>query len=105
MHHEIKSMLPSLVYYNYNIYTQKPSPQNPEMSQYLSENTKTGDFNLRRTLSGSFVVIPQRLVSIHAVVLAFTANKRTDTLKYIYIDVIHIDCGVLHWCGHMCAHL
>ena len=39
--------------------------------------TKTGDFNTQRTLSGSFFVIPERLASIRAVVLAFTANKRT----------------------------
>ena len=58
----------------------------PEMSRYLSENTKTADFNLQRTLSGSFFVIPKRLASIRAVVLAFTANKQTNTLNYIAID-------------------
>ena len=47
------------------------------MSRYLSENTKTGDFNTQRTFSGSFFVIPERLASIRAVVLAFTANKQT----------------------------
>ena len=54
------------------------------MSQYLSENTKTGDFNQQRTLSGLFFVIPEHLASICAVVLAFTANKQTNTLNYIY---------------------
>ena len=55
------------------------------MSLYLPDNTKTGDFNPQRTLSGSFFVIPERLASIRAVVLAFTANKQTNSiLKYIY---------------------
>ena len=58
-----------------------------EMSRYLSENTKTGDFNPQRTLSGSFFVIPQRLASIRSVVLAFTANKQTNILNYIYKDI------------------
>ena len=48
-----------------------------EMSLYLPENTKTGDFNPQRTLSVSFFVIPECLASIHAVVLVFTANKQT----------------------------
>ena len=54
-----------------------------EMSQYLSENTKTGDFNPRRTLSRWFFIIHECLVSIPAVVLAITENKQTNTLKYI----------------------
>ena len=54
------------------------------MSRFLLENTKVGDFNQQRTLSGSFFVIPERLASIRAVVLAFTANKQTNTLNYIY---------------------
>ena len=49
------------------------------MSRYLPKNTKTGDFKQQRTLSGSFFVIPERLASIRAVVLAFTANKQTNT--------------------------
>ncbi len=56
----------------------------PEMSRYLSENTKTGDFNLQRTLSGSFFVIPEQLASIRSVGLAFTANKQANILNYIY---------------------
>ena len=48
-----------------------------KMSRYLPESTKTGDLNLWRTVSGSFFVILEHLVSIHAVVLAFTANKQT----------------------------
>ena len=56
----------------------------PETSRYLPENTKTGDFNAWRTLSGVFFVIPERLVSIRALVLAFTANKQTPS--NIYID-------------------
>ena len=56
----------------------------PEMSQYLSENTKTGDFNQQRTLSRSLFVIPERLASIRALVLAFTVNKQTNTFNYIY---------------------
>ena len=36
----------------------------PEISRYLPENTKTGDFNPRRTLSGLVVVIEERLASI-----------------------------------------
>ena len=40
-------------------------------------NTKTGDFNPQRTLSGSFFVIPEHLASICTVVLAFTANKHS----------------------------
>ena len=49
--------------------------ENPEISQYLPE----GDFNPRRTLSGSFFVIFKRLASICAVVIAFTANKQTNS--------------------------
>ena len=58
------------------------------MSRYLPKNTTAGDFNTQRTLSGSFFVIPERLASIRAVVLAFTANKQTNkqTLSIIYID-------------------
>ena len=58
--------------------------EKPKMSRYLPKNTKTGDFKQQRTLSGSFCVIPERLASIRAVVLAFTANKQTNTLNYIY---------------------
>ena len=60
-----------------------------EMSPYLPKNTKTGDFNTQRTFYESFFVIPERLASIRAVVLAFTANKQTNkrTLSIIYIDV------------------
>ena len=42
------------------------------------KNTKTGDFNMQRTLSGSFFVIPERFASIRVLVLAFTANKQTN---------------------------
>ena len=62
------------------------------MSQYLPKNTKTGDFKQQRTLYGTLFVIPERLASIRAVVLAFTANKQTNeqtnkrTLSIIYID-------------------
>ena len=55
------------------------------MSRHLPENTKTGNFNLQRTLSGSFFVIPERLASIHAVVLEFTANKQTNKHSQLYI--------------------
>jgi len=58
--------------------------EKPEMSRYLAENTKTGDFNWQRTLSGLFVVIPECLALICAVVLAFTVNKQTNILNYIY---------------------
>ncbi len=42
-------------------------------------DTKRGDFNPQRTLSGSLFAT-ERLASIRAVVLAFTANKQTNTL-------------------------
>ena len=44
------------------------------MSRLLPENTTIGDFNPRKALSGSFL-IPERLASICAVVLAFAVNK------------------------------
>ena len=54
-----------------------------EISRYHPESTKTSNFNPRRTLSGSFFVIPECLVKIHAVVLAMIANKLTkNTLNY-----------------------
>ena len=55
------------------------------------ENTKTNDFNPQRTLSGSFFVIFECLGSIHAIVLAFTANK--ETLSNIYIDSLYLSRG------------
>ena len=58
--------------------------EKPEMSRYLPKNTKMGDFNTQRTLSGSFFVIPERLASIRAVVLAFTANKQTNKHSQLY---------------------
>ena len=77
------------------------------MSRYLPKNTKTGDFNTQRTLSGSFFVIPERLASIRAVVLAFTANKQTNkqtnkrTLSIIYIDYNKIYNGDRpNFCSH-----
>ena len=70
------------------------------MSRYLPKNTKTGDFNTQRTLSGSFFVIPERLASIRVVGLAFTANKQTNkqtlSIIYIYIDIDVRRCV----CGH-----
>ena len=48
---------------------QSAAKEKPEMSRYLPENTKMGDFNPQRTLSGSFFVIPECLASIHAAVL------------------------------------
>ena len=59
--------------------------EKPEMSRYLLEGTKTGYFNPQRTLSESFFVIPERLASILAVVLAFTANKQTNKHSQLYI--------------------
>ena len=59
--------------------------EKPEMSRYLSENTKTGDFKQQRTLYGLFFVIPERLESIRAVVLVFTANKQTNKHSQLYI--------------------
>ena len=47
------------------------------MSRYFYKSTKTGDFHPQRTHSGSLFVILERLASIRAVVLAFTANKQT----------------------------
>ena len=56
-----------------------------KMSQYLSENTKTGNFNAQMPFSRSFFVILKHLVSIRAVGLAFTANKQTNKHShYIY---------------------
>ena len=48
-----------------------------------------GDLNPQRTLSELFFVIPERLASIHAVVLSFPVNKQTNkqTLSIIYIDI------------------
>ena len=66
------------------------------MSRYLTVNTKTGDFNQQRTLSGSFFVITERFASIRAVVLAFTANKQTNTLNYIYRMAGNF-CGKIFW--------
>ena len=61
------------------------------MSHYLLENTKTGNFNPQRTLSGPFFAIPEHLVSIRAVVLAFTTNKQankcSNTVNYTYIAI------------------
>ena len=71
--------------------------EKPEMSRYLPKNTKTGDFNTQRTLYGSFV-IPERLASIRAVVLAFTANKQTNTLNYNYTSIdAHLRRASLLW--------
>ena len=67
-----------------------PTNEKPEISRYLSENTKKGDFNQQRTLSGSFFIILECLGSIRAVVLVFTVNKQTNTLNYIYIIIIII---------------
>ena len=58
-----------------------------EILRYLPENTKTGDFNQQRTLSGSFFVIPERLASIRAVALAFPANKQTNKHSQLYIEI------------------
>ena len=71
----------------------------PEISQYLPESTKTGDFNPWRTLSRLFFAIPERLASISSLVLAFTASKQTNTLKYIYrYYILHsINGGCMHW--------
>ena len=72
------------------------------MSQYLLESTKTGNFNPRRTLSVSFFVIPERLASIRAVVLAFTANKQTNkqTLSIIYTSRGSPPSASYHYYGH-----
>ena len=45
--------------------------EKPEMSRYLPENPKVGDFNPQRAFFGSFFVIPEHLASIHAVVIPF----------------------------------
>ena len=55
------------------------------VSQYLPESAKTSDFNLHWTLSKLIFVIPEHLVSIHSVVLAFTANKQTNKHFESYI--------------------
>ena len=63
------------------------------MSRYLLDNIKTGDFNPQRTLSGLLFVIPERLASVRAIVLAFTANKQTNTVNYIYIYIRWGNCA------------
>ena len=50
----------------------------PEMSRYLPKNTKTGDFNLRRTLSGSFFIIPERSFGVYC--------EQTNTIIYTSRD-------------------
>ena len=55
------------------------------MPQYLTEKTKTGDFNPQRTLSDLFFVISERLASSRSVVLAFTANKQTNILHNVFL--------------------
>ena len=65
------------------------------MSRYLSKNTNTVDFNSQRTLSESFFVIPECVPSIRAVVLAFTANKQTNTFNYIYQEARSRDLTLL----------
>ena len=50
--------------------------EKPEISRYLPDSTKMGDFNPRRTLPELSFVIPERLASIRAIVLTFTANKQ-----------------------------
>ena len=60
-----------------------------EMSLYLPENTKTGDFNPQRTLSVSFFVIPGRFASIRAVVLVFTPNKQTTVCGWANLQPIN----------------
>ena len=62
--------------------------EKPGISRYFLKRKKTDNFNLRRTLSGLFFVIPECLASISAVVLAFTANKQANTLNDIYIYII-----------------
>ena len=61
---------------------QSAAKKKPKMSRYLSENTKTGDFNPQRTLSGSFFAIPERFCVNSFRSLAFTANKQTNILNY-----------------------
>ena len=68
------------------------------MPRYLPENSKTGDFNPQRTLSGSFFVIPERLASIRAVALVFTANKQPNTLNFTMY--IHIRLWVMPFISH-----
>ena len=75
------------------------------MPQYFPENSKTGDFNPQRTLSGLFFVIPERLASIRVVALVFTANKQPNTLNYTIkiIDlciIIHIRLWVMPFISH-----
>ena len=53
------------------------------MSQYHPENTKTGDYNTQRPLSGS-------LVSIRAVVLAFAMNKQTLTSQWYICTFMYV---------------
>ena len=56
--------------------------KNGDRPRWKTENfmmSKMKIFNPQRTLSGSFLVIPERLASIRAVVLAFTVNKQTKT--------------------------
>ena len=55
--------------------------EKPEMSWYLPENTKTGDFNRQRTLSGSFFVIPERLASI-------CAGKQTNMFVCLFVQTL-----------------
>lgn len=63
----------------------------PEVSQYLPESTKTGDFKPQRTFYEKFFVIPERLASIRSVDLAFIANKQTN--KQLYKDIyLYFDC-------------
>ena len=42
-----------------------------EMSRYLPENPKVGDFSPQRTFFGSFFVTSERLASIRAIAFLF----------------------------------
>ena len=45
-------------------------------------DTKTGNFNPQRTLSGLFFVIPERLASVRAVALAFYEQTNKHSQLY-----------------------
>ena len=61
-------------------------PENVPIS--LREH-KTGNFNWWSSLSGLFFVIPERLSSIRAVVLAFTVNKQTNS-QLARLHLLHV---------------
>ena len=83
--------------------------EKPEIEGYLFRDSKTGDFNMWRTLLELYIIIPESLVAYCAVVFAQIVNEQTNKHTWLavgqgFLDAIGCPGCTLTGRSWLCIH-